>query len=256
MTYRIPMRPAPGLLGIVATALLLVAPIYAQRGGQTETAATPRAAAAIDLTGYWVSVVTEDWKFRMVTPPRGEYRGVPINAEGRRVADTWDPARDEAAGDQCKAYGAPAIMRVPGRLHITWENDNTLRIETDAGEQTRLFYFDAQEAPDAEATWQGYSVAAWQYAGGGRRRSGLGNLKVMTTQMRPGYVRKNGVPYSPNALLTEYYDHHTAPNSDRWLVVTTILDDPLYFNQPFVTSTHFKKLPDDSGWNPTPCSAR
>src|SRR6267378_3430649 len=147
---------------VVATVLFLLAVpgrIDAQRGARgAGPAPTPKASAAIDLTGYWVSVVTEDWKFRMVTPNKGEYGGVPLTPEGRRVADTWDPAKAEAAGTQCKSYGAPAIMRVPGRLHVTWENDNTLRIDTDAGTQTRLFHFGAAQPPAGEPTWLGYSV--------------------------------------------------------------------------------------------------
>src|SRR2546426_10443079 len=158
---------------------MLLAPvsIHAERGGRGGgAAATPKAAAAIDLTGYWVSVINEDWKFRMVTPKKGVYETLPLNAEGRKVGDTWDPASDEAAGEQCRAYGAPNIMRLPGRLHITWENDTTLRIDTDAGTQTRLFRFGATATPAGEPTWQGYSVAEWEYAPGGRgAQSRLGN---------------------------------------------------------------------------------
>jgi len=78
------------------------------------------------MTGYWVSIVAEDWRWRMF-PNKGDYGGVPLNAEARKIADAWDPAKDEAAGEQCKAYGAPNIMRIPGRLHITWQDDQTLR---------------------------------------------------------------------------------------------------------------------------------
>src|SRR5256714_13567944 len=98
-------------------------------------APTPRAASPIDLTGNWVSLVTEDWRFRMVTPPKGDYASVPLNAEGRKVADTWDPAKDRTDGNVCRAYGAGAIMRMPTRLHITWQDANTLKVETDAGQQ-------------------------------------------------------------------------------------------------------------------------
>jgi len=227
------------------------------QGGQRSAPPTPRAGAPIDLTGYWISVVTEDWEFRMITPPKGEFGGlgsIPINDEGRRVASTWDPARDEAAGEQCRSYGAAAIMRVPGRLHVLWEDDNTLRIDTDAGTQTRLFRFNASKSPDGPAMWQGYSVAQWEGAGRGATRGG--SLKVVTTHMRPGYLRKNGAPYSANALLTEYYDRYQGPNGDEWLVVTTIVEDPQYLSQSFTTSTNFKKLPDAIGWNPTPCSAK
>ncbi len=222
------------------------------RGGQNQT---PKAGAAIDMTGYWVSVVTEDWRFRMVTPPKGSFGGVPLNTEGRRVTNTWDPSKDEAAGNQCKSYGAAALMRVPGRIHITWENDTTLRIDTDAGTQTRLFHFGGTEPPGQEPAWQGYSVAEWEYASG-RGPGRTGNLKVLTTHMLPGYLRKNGVPYSANAILTEYYDRITAPNGDQWLVVSTEVRDPQYLNMPFITSTHFKKAPDASGWAPEPCLAK
>src|SRR3974377_128651 len=104
---------------------------------------TPKAAAPVDFTGYWVSVVTEDWLYRMVTPKKGDYSSVPLNAEGRKIADAWDPTKDEAGGNQCKAYGAPSLMRIPGRIHISWQDDSTLKVETDAGTQTRLLHFNA-----------------------------------------------------------------------------------------------------------------
>jgi len=223
--------------------------IDAQRGGRGggAPAANARQAAPIDLTGYWVSVIVEDWKFRMVTPSKGVFDAVPLNPQGRKVGESWDPARDEAAGEQCRAYGAAGIMRVPGRLNITWQDDSTMRIDTDAGTQTRLFRFGAAAAA-AEPTWQGQSVAQWNIAG----RS----LKVVTTNLRPGYVRKNGAPYSNKAVVTEYWDLHAMPNGDRWLTITTKVDDPVYFTRPYQTSSDFKKLPNTAGWNPTPCSAK
>jgi len=171
------------------------------------------------------------------------------------VAETWDPARDEGAGEQCRAYGAANIMRIPGRLHITWEDANTLRIDTDAGAQTRLLRFAPGAAP-GEPTWQGLSVAEWEYAAAARGAPRLGNLKVVTTNLRPGYVRKNGAPYSQKAVVTEYYDINTVPNGDRWMTVTTKVEDPVYFNRPYITTTDFKKLPDATGWNPSPCSVK
>ena len=128
---------------IVGLLLASAITLDAQRGGRGGPPAAPRDAAAIDLTGYWVSVITEDWKFRMVTPKKGVYETLPLNAEGRKLGDSWDPARDEAAGEQCRAYGAANIMRMPTRLHVTWEDANTLRIDTDAGTQTRRRYFAA-----------------------------------------------------------------------------------------------------------------
>ena len=220
----------------------------------------------MDLTGYWVSIVTEDWRFRMVTPAKGDYASVPLNPEGRKVADTWDPAKDEASSNQCKSYGAAAIMRVPGRLHITWEDDRTMKIETDAGAQTRLLHFVAINVQFGEPAWQGFSAATWDVPPAGRGMGGVstprpgqpraGTLKVVTTHMRPGYLRKNGVPYSANAVLTEYFDRTNEPNGDSWLIVTSIVNDPQYLQQEFITSTHFKKQADASGWAPASCEAR
>src|ERR1051326_8142985 len=114
----------------ICLVLCFAAPGYAQRGGAAASPAAAKASAPVDLTGYWVALVTEDWRWRMVTPAKGDYPSIPLNAEGRRVAGAWDPAKDEAEGNQCKSYGAGNIMRQPGRLHITWENDNTLRVDT------------------------------------------------------------------------------------------------------------------------------
>jgi hypothetical protein len=237
--------------------VFLASPVVfeAQRGARsTGPPSSPRDSAAIDLTGYWVSVIAEDWKYRMVTPKKGVYDALVLNAEGRRVGDTWDPARDEAAGEQCRAYGAANIMRLPGRLHITWQDANTLRIDTDTGTQTRLFYFNTAPAP-GEVSWQGRSIAQWEYAAGRGATRG-GNLNVVTTNLRAGYVRKNGAPYSSQAVVTEYYDLNAMPNGDQWLTVTTKVEDGMYFSRPYITTSDFKKLPGASGWNPTPCSAR
>ncbi len=237
--------------------MLATASLGAQRGRGRGAPASPREGAAIDLTGYWVSVIAEDWKFRMVTPKKGVYDSLMLNAEGRRVAETWDPARDEAAGEQCRPYGAANIMRVPGRLHISWQDDNTLKIDTDAGTQTRLLHFadsaGAGQPPAGEPSWQGHSVAAWEHASRGFQG---GNLKVVTTNLKPGYVRKNGAPYSAKTTVTEYFDRNTMPNGDVWLTVTTKVDDPVYARGPYLTTSDFKKLPDATGWAPTPCSAR
>jgi hypothetical protein len=237
------------------------ATVFAQRGrgGQPGTPPTPRGSAPVDLTGYWVSIVTEDWRYRMVTAPKGDHPGVPLNAEGNRVANSWDPAKDEAAGEQCKAYGAAGVMRAPGRLHITWADDSTMKVETEAGTQTRMFHFSASAVAGAP-TRQGDSAAGWELAGGGRRGRGAGpqggSLKVVTTHMRSGYAMKNGVPYGENAVLTEYFSRTIEPGGDSYLIVTSIIEDPQYLTQPFIRSTHFKKLPDDSVWTPEPCSAQ
>ena len=243
----------------------------AQRGN-AQPPQSPRAAPPIDLTGYWVSIVTQDWAWRMVTPARGDYRGIPMTAEARKIAEAWDPAKDEASGEQCRSYGAPAIMSVPGRLRISWQDDRTLKVETDAGMQTRLFRFGPPPPPRGAArSWQGDSVAQWQFSRpnvplvlrpatpitGGEaptpRRGG--SLTVVTTNLRPGYLRKNGVPYSGNAVLTEHWDLFTRASGDEWLTITTQIEDPQYLTQPRLVAIPFKKEPDGAKWDPTPCSA-
>lgn len=254
-------RTAP--LFVMAAALLLSLPggMFGQagRGGPPPVPLTPKANAPEDITGYWVAVVTEDWRFRMVTPAKGDYASVPLNPEGRRVADTWDPVKDEAAGDQCKSYGAAAIMRVPGRVHITWPDETTLKVDLDAGTQARVFHFNAPAPADEKPSLQGYSVATWDGPPPGRGARGpmrAGSLKVVTNHLKPGYLRKNGVPYSANAVVTEYYSRTTETNGDSWLIVTTIVEDPMYLAQPFITSTHFKLEPNGSKWMPTACEAK
>ncbi len=234
--------------------------LYAQgRGGRGGRGgpADAKSASPIDLTGYWVSVVTEDWRYRMVTPAPGDYNGVPMTPAAIKIADAWDPAKDEAAGDQCKSYGAPAILRVPERLHIDWQDDNTLKMETDAGKQTRVFHFGNWKAPEGPATWQGDSVAEWEMQGGGRGgRPAGGSLKVTTTHLKAGYLRKNGVPYSENTNLVEYYDMVKERNGDNLMVVTIVVTDPMNLREPFIISSHFKKQADNSGWKPSECSSR
>ena len=239
----------------------------AGRGAQPPQ--SPRAAAPVDLTGYWVSVITEDWRWRMVTPAKGDFAGVPLNAAGRKVGSTWDPAKDEAEGNACRAYGAAALMRMPTRLSITWQDDRTLKIESDYGSQTRLLHFGQSAPPATGPTWQGHSIAQWEQPlrgpgppdflpialnprEGNRGRS----LEVVTTNLRPGYLRKNGVPYSDKTVLREYFASFTEKNGDTWFTVTTIVEDPTYLSTPFVTSSNFKKQADDRGWNPSPCQAR
>ncbi len=250
--------------------LVLVAALDlgAQGPAQAPPPRSAKEAAPIDLTGDWVSVVAEDWRWRMVTPLKGDFASVPVNAAGRKIGDAWDPAKDETDGHACKAYGAAAIMRMPGRVRISWQDDNTLRLELDAGTQTRLFHFDRPAPPPREpATWQGYSVANWerplagaerQGAGVFTRRTGTGGraLEVRTTRLRAGYLRKNGVPYSEQTEVAEYYDYRKHPNGDEWFTVTTVVRDPVYLSGPFVTSSDFKKEPDGSRRRPTPCDPR
>jgi len=207
-----------------------------------------RDGAPIDLTGYWVSYVTENWRYRMVTPAKGEYRRIPASRAALPLINAWDPAADERAGNQCKSYGAGNIMSVPGRLHITWQDADTLRVDTDAGTQTRLFHF-TPRAASSSRSWQGDSAAAWEPATDG------GSLRVVTSNLRAGYLRKNGVPYGEQTKVTEHFDIAPLADNGRLLLVTTVIEDPEYLTGQYVVSPHFKKEPNGSKWDPTPCSA-
>ena len=241
----------------VAVAVAVASPATAQPRGPAGPPRTAKQAAPIDLTGQWVSIVTEDWRFRMVTPEKGDYPGIALTPAGKAIADNWDPAKDEAEGNQCKSYGAAAIMRVPGRIRIGWQDEQTLKIETDAGQQTRLLRF-GQVSDPAEASWQGVSRAEWVPHGGGFGGGPVtnGSLKVVTTKLKEGYLRKNGVPYSASAVLTEYYDLLAEPDGSQWLVVKGIVEDPAYHTTEWITSSNFRKQKDRSGWDPALCTSR
>ena len=247
---------------VIAIALTAVglAPLQAQRGGRGGPAAppSPRGAAPVDLTGQWVALITEDWRYRQFTPPKGDYGSLPLLPPARKIADSWDPSRDEASGEQCRAYGAAGVMRLPTRVRIGWQDDTLLKLETDAGTQTRLLRFGPPQGEGGD--WQGVSSASWDYpqaafAGRGGPRPG-GSLKVVTTRMKPGYLRRNGVPYGASAVMTEHFDRFEVPGSDPLLLVTTEVVDPEYLATPYWTSQQFKRETDPSRWHPTPCSAR
>jgi hypothetical protein len=219
----------------------------------------------VDVTGYWVALVTEDWLWRMITAPRGDATSIPLNIPGQQVAGLWNREQDAANGEACRPFGAAGLMRMPLRLHVTWEDDSAIRIETDAGRQTRLLHFGDTAAP-GERSWQGFSRAEWTKPVGGfdlrAAISGrtvpapagppMGSLKAVTTNLRAGYLRKNGLPYSENTELTEYFSRVSGFGND-YLTVLSIVHDPMYLNDDLVTSSHFKREPDDSNWNPSPC---
>jgi len=256
---------------------------------------TGEKAALMDLTGYWVSVVNQDWRFRMMTPPKGDYAQVPLNAAGRKIVDEFDPALYGGANYQtsgiidCRAYGGAGLMHMPTRLHITWESPDVLKIETDWGVQTRQLHFTpGRPYGDMElalrrgeagmshgpASMQGYSAAAWEQpyrinAAGFQRgavggRGGLGqsqlnvaqpggDLAVVTSDLTPGWLRRNGVPYSSRTRVIEHFQTFQDPTGKQWINVTTEVNDPEYLNTPFLTTADFQKEPDGSKWAPHAC---
>lgn len=284
MKYRFLARATRSGIYVAAVCVVFAAGLGAQGRANNQpadnarppAAKTPREAAPKDFTGYWVSVVTELWRYRMLVPDKNDYQFVPLNPEGRKLAATWDAAKDQASGNECKSYAAPALMQVPGRLHIYWQDDSTLRIDSDSGTQTRLFHFGGTSSQNEPPSWQGYSAASWEGAANIDTRDGQGGpiqdasgklipgrmthqtdyLRVVTTHLRPGYLQKNGIPFSANAMLEEDFDTFPDPYSgNTWLTVTAVVNDPQYLIEPLFTHAHFKKLPDNSGWDPTPCRA-
>ena len=216
----------------------------AGRGRGAPVGKTPKESAPIDLTGYWVSIVSEDWRFRMVTPPKGDFPNFLLTPDATKLANAWDPAKDEAVKDHCKAYGAPNIMRVPGRFHITWADDRTLKIETDAGIQTRLLKFSGGPVvPPAPPSRQGNSTAQWE------RKA----LRVETSNLLPGYLQSNGVPFDGTLKMTEYFDVITEPGGEIWLIDDAVLTDPGILVRSHKRSTHLRKQSDGKGWDPQPC---
>ena len=251
-------RRHPALvLSVLAASCAVVAVADAQRrGGGPPT--SPRDGALFDITGQWVAVVNEDWRWRMLTPPVGDVSSIPVNGRGRAEAAAWDLERDRAAGDLCKAFGAPGLIRQPTRIRIDWDDADTLTLEFDAGRQTRNFEFGAQPPP-AEHSLQGHSAASWvrktiQRGVFGSQAPPGGSLEVVTTHLAPGYLRPNGVPYSDQATMKEFFRTFTLPgDAGTWLIVTTVVSDPAYLTTDLLMSTQFKKETDRGSWNPRPC---
>lgn len=243
---------------LVVTGLCASAVLGAQGSGGNQLPSTPQTEATDDFTGYWVAVISEDWRWRMVTPARGDVASIPLTPLGLERANQWDPARDVATGEECKSYGAPGLMRAPTRLHVTWADARTLQVDSDYGMQSRHLRFEIDERDQEALSLQGNSVASWESPPPTRGRppspTPTGHLLAVTTNLTPGYLRKNGVPYSADTVLTEYWDVFTAPNDDRWLVVTSVVHDPENLQVDWMTSLNFKQEPDGSRWNPTPCS--
>jgi hypothetical protein len=228
---------------------------------QPPTPVTAQDAAPHDLTGYWVSIVTEDWRTRMMVAKAGDYQGVTLTPAGQALANAWDPSKDVSAGNACKAYGAGGLMRMPTRLHITWTDKNVLSVETDAGKQTRLLKFgsaqDGAGAGEGVGALQGLSKARWDLqrnVRGGPVTNGT--VEVVTTQLAPGYLRRNGVPYSEQAKLTEFFELVKEESGDEYLIVISQLEDPLYLAQPVLTSSNFKREKNGSKWSPSECATQ
>jgi hypothetical protein len=267
------IRRSAAMLGVACLSVLALVALAegGQRGAGPAAAPAPaRTAAPVDLTGYWVSLVTEDWIERM--SPDSPPSGTGGRDAGDRAADGAGGGRGRGAapppnGDPCRVYGAGGSMRVPGRLNISWVDDNTLKIEMDSGTQTRTLHFGPAPAAVPQRSLQGYSVASWEtgaraggfgggFGGGGGGRGGAapaaprwGQLKVVTTNTTGGFLLSSRNTYSENAVLTEYFAAHSDFGTDYMTVVSSIEDG----GNPRIVSSTFKKEPNGSKFKPSGC---
>lgn len=259
MPTRIAYAAHPRLTIAAASALLVMLgaqPGAAQPPGPAGEPRSAREAAPVDLTGYWVSLVTEDWIERM--SPDSPPSGIPEDFFRRGGRGPTRPELPNTNPDEpCRVYGAGGSLRVPGRLHITWLDDNTLGIEMDAGSQKRVFNFDPARPAPERSSLQGYSVAAWELPAPPRARGAVqdtgppawGSLRVVTTNMTGGYLLSSRSNYTSDAMLTEYFTHHT-DFGQEYFTVTAVLEDS---GGNIITSSTFKKEPNSSKFSPSGC---
>lgn len=259
------MKPASfSKIACFLSASLLATSLVAQPpgGGQNLADLPPREATPGNLEnieGQWVSIVNEDWLWRMRVPEKGDFTSIPYNARAREVGETWD----ESMANSCLRYGAAGIMRQPMRIRTEWESDSVLTLETDYGQQTRRFIFNEAAPANTPRSLQGYSMANWEYdflpignfGGFGAEAPDPehGSLKVETSHLTAAWLRANGAPVSENATVTEYYTMFQDPTGIDWLTVTVVVHDPMYLNQDFITSSHFRRDTNAGAWDPRPC---
>jgi hypothetical protein len=188
--------------------------------------------AQVDFSGEWAPRFYEDQPERVPGPELGDYLGIPINEAGRMRGDTWDASVQTLPEWQCRPHSADYIWRGPSNLRI-WKEVDPLSREITAFHAEwlrsidRPIYLDGREHPPdyAAHTWAGFSTAKWD-----------GDiLTVKVTHLKEGYVRRNGLPRSDTATLTEHWIRH-----GDWLTVLEIVNDPVYLSEPFVRSTDYE----------------
>lgn len=205
--------------------------------------------AQIDLVGEWAPQFHEDQPERVGGPPVGDYAGLPINDAARFMADAWEASILSVPEHQCKPHPADYSPRGPANLRISKEVDTasqeTIAYHTHISWQApeRTIWMDGRPHPDelAPHTWQGFSTGEW--IGGPNSQV----LKVVTTHLKKGWIRRNGVPRSDQAELTEYFYRH-----GNFLTWTSIVNDPLYLTEPMIRTSDFMVNPGQQ-IAPYPC---
>ena len=190
--------------------------------------------AEADLTGYWEAILHEDTLFRTAGPPIGEYIGLPINDAARAIANDWNPEDGYKPENQCKMHGAAYIMRSPIRIFVAQDDEVTIsiKIELEMGRERKI-YLDGRPAPEGPPTDMGHSVGVWE-----------GDmLTVTTTNMTEKYIRRNGVPNSEQAVMTEHFVRH-----GDYITLINIIEDPVYLNEPLIRSISYRKRNDEFKW--------
>jgi hypothetical protein len=230
-------------LPVLALALGLAWPMHEAAAADRVVPATAGREWPIDLEGVWAPLIHEDATLRGPGPAKGDYAGLPINAEARRVADAWDPGEQLDDENQCRSHTAVYMMRSPFKFEII-HSDNMLVLTSESFEQVRTVYLDGREHHPKESpkTRMGDSIGWWEGD----------TLVVETTNMERGYIERNGVPHSEDAVLTEYFTRQSGSFGDL-LTIVQVVEDPQYLSQALVRSISFRRVPEGK-LEPYPCT--
>ena len=174
----------------------------------------------------------EDQPERVPGPELGDFLGIPINDAARLRAEAWDASLQTLPEWQCRPHSADYIWRGPSQLRISKEVDPVSRDLVAYHAEwlrsvDRPIYLDGRPHPPEGAlhTWGGFSTAKWE-----------GDMLTVTvTHLKEGYLRRNGLPRSDKATLTEHWIRH-----GDFLTVVTIVNDPVYLTEPFVRTTDYE----------------
>jgi len=214
----------------------------------TVSVISPPVFAQVNLSGGWGQKLHEDEPERGPGPEIGDYTGMPINDAARMKADTWDAQRWGMVEHECDPHPVDDAVRGPADMRIWSEGDpftqavvawrTTVRYKL----TQRTIYMDGRPHPSANAprTWQGFSTGTWE----------ADMLQVTTTHMKEGWLRRNGLPRSDKAAMTEYFIRH-----GDFLTLVTDVEDPVYLTEPFIRTTNWildlgGRLPPDFGCIP------
>jgi len=228
---------------LTAVAMLASVPAFAQ--GQVEAAAAATRGQVIDLAGSWANRLHEDWVERAPGPHIGDYSGLPINDEARAYADLYQVSMQNMPERQCILYTSQYIVMGPQNLRIEPEVDPisgaivALHMTGTVDRAPHTVWMDGRPHPSKNSPHSpgGFSTGVWQG----------GTIVAQTTHLTAGLVWRNGVPHSDQATISEYYARH-----GDMLTITMILNDPIYYEEPFIRNATFE-LDPQTRVLPEPC---